>query len=83
MFSLLSGLWQYMFAKPQFQVLLLGLDNAGKTVSLSYPPNPPHHHETRSSHVDRVVSCGPSEMRRPCSNSASTPLLGAPNHPSR
>ncbi len=34
MFSLLGGLWQYMFQKKEYYVLILGLDNAGKTVRL-------------------------------------------------
>lgn len=32
MFSLLSGLWQYIWQKVEFNCILLGLDNAGKTV---------------------------------------------------
>ena len=32
MFSLLSGLWQHAFQKQEYYVLILGLDNAGKTV---------------------------------------------------
>ena len=34
MFSLLSGLWQYLFSKTEVQVLIIGLDNAGKTTVL-------------------------------------------------
>lgn len=34
MFSLLSGIWQYLFAVPQFNVIVLGLDNAGKSTFL-------------------------------------------------
>lgn len=34
MFSLLSGLWQYFFSKPNLHVLLIGLDHAGKTTVL-------------------------------------------------
>lgn len=34
MFSLLSGFWQYFFAKPNIHVLIIGLDNAGKTTVL-------------------------------------------------
>ena len=33
MFTLLSGLWKYLFQKEEYYVLILGLDNAGKTVS--------------------------------------------------
>ena len=33
MFTLLSGLWKYLFQKDEFFVVILGLDNAGKTVS--------------------------------------------------
>jgi len=32
MFSLMSGLWKYMFQKEEYFVLILGIDNAGKTV---------------------------------------------------
>ena len=32
MFTLLSGLWKYTFQKDEYYVLILGLDNAGKTV---------------------------------------------------
>ncbi|CAK9254227.1 unnamed protein product, partial [Sphagnum jensenii] len=34
MFSLLYGLWKYLFQRDQYFVLLLGLDNAGKTTFL-------------------------------------------------
>lgn len=32
MYTLLSGLWKYMFQKDEYCILILGLDNAGKTV---------------------------------------------------
>lgn len=32
MYTLLSGLYKYMFQKDEYCVLILGLDNAGKTV---------------------------------------------------
>lgn len=32
MYTLLSGLYKYMFRKDEYCVLILGLDNAGKTV---------------------------------------------------
>jgi hypothetical protein len=32
MYTLLAGLWKYMFQKDEFFILILGLDNAGKTV---------------------------------------------------
>lgn len=34
MFTLLSGLWKYIFQKDEYFILILGLDNAGKTVSV-------------------------------------------------
>jgi ADP-ribosylation factor related protein 1 len=34
MFSLLQGLWKYLFEKDEYFVVLLGLDNAGKTTFL-------------------------------------------------
>lgn len=34
MFSLLFGLWKYLFQKDEYFVLILGLDNAGKTTFL-------------------------------------------------
>nr|CAB3222765.1 ADP-ribosylation factor-related protein 1-like [Phallusia mammillata] len=34
MYALLSGLWKYTFQKDEFCVLILGLDNAGKTTFL-------------------------------------------------
>ncbi|CAG6020504.1 unnamed protein product [Menidia menidia] len=34
MYTLLSGLYKYMFQKDEYCVLILGLDNAGKTVCL-------------------------------------------------
>lgn len=34
MFTLLSGLWRYMFQKDEFNILIVGLDNAGKTTFL-------------------------------------------------
>lgn len=34
MYTLLSGLWKYLFQKDEFFVLILGLDNAGKTTYL-------------------------------------------------
>ena len=40
MFSLISGFWQYLFAKTELHILILGLDHAGKTVrpDLLRPP---------------------------------------------
>ena len=32
MFTLLQGLWKYFFRKEEYYVVILGLDNAGKTV---------------------------------------------------
>ena len=32
MYSLLSGLWSHMFRRDEYYVLLVGLDDAGKTV---------------------------------------------------
>ena len=29
----MSGLWEYITQKPLFKVLIVGLDNAGKTVT--------------------------------------------------
>lgn len=34
MYTLLSGLYKYMFRKDEYCVLILGLDNAGKTTFL-------------------------------------------------
>ncbi|CAM6047265.1 unnamed protein product [Sphagnum compactum] len=34
MFSLLYGLWKYIFSKAEFHVLILGIDKAGKTTLL-------------------------------------------------
>jgi hypothetical protein len=34
-FSLISGLWQYWFSRPEVHVLIIGLDNAGKTVRIA------------------------------------------------
>ena len=34
MFSLLYGLWKYLFRREEYFVLILGLDNAGKTTLL-------------------------------------------------
>lgn len=41
MFSLLQGLWRYFFRKDEYFVVILGLDNAGKTVwgNLMHPTN--------------------------------------------
>lgn len=35
MFSLFYGLWNYLFSKTEFHVLILGIDKAGKTVICS------------------------------------------------
>ena len=35
MYTLFSGMWKYMVQKDEFSILILGLDNAGKTVSLA------------------------------------------------
>ena len=32
MFTLLRGLWDYLFRKEEYYIVILGLDNAGKTV---------------------------------------------------
>lgn len=34
MFSLLYGFYQYIFSKPSFKVLMIGLDGSGKTTLL-------------------------------------------------
>ena len=34
MYHLLSGYYKYLFQKDEYYVLILGLDNAGKSVSL-------------------------------------------------
>jgi len=34
MFSLMTGLWRYLFSKQEYNVLILGLDNSGKTTLL-------------------------------------------------
>eukprot|EP00268_Persea_americana_P002762 TRINITY_DN1084_c0_g1_i7.p1 TRINITY_DN1084_c0_g1~~TRINITY_DN1084_c0_g1_i7.p1 ORF type:complete len:127 (-),score=22.91 TRINITY_DN1084_c0_g1_i7:257-637(-) len=34
MFSLFYGLWEYVFSKTEFHVLILGIDKAGKTTLL-------------------------------------------------
>eukprot|EP00918_Siedleckia_nematoides_P015915 GHVU01034357.1.p1 GENE.GHVU01034357.1~~GHVU01034357.1.p1 ORF type:complete len:203 (+),score=36.12 GHVU01034357.1:63-671(+) len=34
MFTLMTGLWKYLFQKEEYFVLILGLDNAGKTTYL-------------------------------------------------
>lgn len=34
MFSLLFGLWRYLFSKAEYHVLILGIDKAGKTTLL-------------------------------------------------
>lgn len=36
MFTLLQGLWKYFFRKEEYYVVILGLDNAGKTVIIIY-----------------------------------------------
>jgi hypothetical protein len=39
MFSLMSGFIHYLFSRPEYFVLVIGLDNAGKTVRVScHPP---------------------------------------------
>lgn len=35
MYTLLSGLYKYMFRRDEYCILILGLDNAGKTVCSS------------------------------------------------
>ena len=34
MFSLLYGLWEYMFRKEELRILITGLDKSGKTTLL-------------------------------------------------
>jgi ADP-ribosylation factor related protein 1 len=33
-FSLISGFWKFFFSKPNINVLIIGLDHAGKTTIL-------------------------------------------------
>lgn len=41
MYTLLSGLYKYVFQKDEYCILILGLDNAGKTVgACSCDPSP-------------------------------------------
>lgn len=42
MYTLLSGLYKYMFRKDEYCILILGLDNAGKTVGWAPTPAPRH-----------------------------------------
>lgn len=37
MYTLLSGLYKYVFQKDEYCILILGLDNAGKTVCFPRP----------------------------------------------
>ena len=39
MFTLLRGLWDYFFRKEDHYIVILGLDNAGKTVHNAPQPN--------------------------------------------
>ena len=39
MFTLLRGLWDYFFRKEDHYIVILGLDNAGKTVHTAPEPN--------------------------------------------
>lgn len=41
MYTLLSGLYKYMFQKDEYCILILGLDNAGKTVGAHFPATDP------------------------------------------
>lgn len=36
MFSLFMGLWSYLFSKAELHLLIVGLDDAGKTVGTCY-----------------------------------------------
>lgn len=36
MYTLLSGLYQYLTQKEEYYVLIIGLDNAGKTVTIRF-----------------------------------------------
>ena len=38
-FSLLAGLWKYLFTRPTLHVLIIGLDHAGKTVRKPFQNN--------------------------------------------
>lgn len=40
MYTLLSGLYKYVFQKDEYCILILGLDNAGKTVCFPRSPAP-------------------------------------------
>jgi ADP-ribosylation factor related protein 1 len=39
MFTLLRGLWDYLFRKKEYYIVILGLDNAGKTTLLEKTKN--------------------------------------------
>jgi hypothetical protein len=45
MYSLIKGTFDYVLQKPCYNIIILGLDNAGKTVTINY------HHEEASKHI--------------------------------
>ena len=56
MYTLLSGLWQYMFEKDNYTILILGLDNAGKTTFLEHSQAQVKHGPTASINPARITS---------------------------
>jgi len=74
MFSLLTGFWHYLFSKQEYNVLILGLDNSGKTTLLEElkrvkPPSKPYtsHEDEDKIKVGRSInhsSTGEAEKPR-------------------
>lgn len=53
MYTLMHGFWKYVTQKDEYFVLILGLDNAGKTASLiSFPWASP----LNQVHLERLLS---------------------------
>eukprot|EP00483_Globobulimina_turgida_P009819 UN09838 len=64
MFSLLSGMWVYFFGIPRYNVLVLGLDNAGKSTFL-YQVGTICNRKRKQNNINKKIKQSPPNKLQP------------------